>query len=58
VDFPSLMIGGFRFAQPTLRPTAYGLMSDVLRKNSAVDHQSLAARIHRLIEKFHDARGH
>ena len=29
------------------------LMSNVLRKNSAVDHQTLATRIHRLIEKRH-----
>lgn len=31
------------------------LMSNVLRKNSAVDHQTLATRIHRLIEKAHRA---
>lgn len=29
------------------------LISNVLRKNSAVDHQTLATRIHRLIEKLH-----
>jgi len=29
------------------------LMSNVLRKNSAVDHQTLATRIHRLIERHH-----
>jgi hypothetical protein len=29
------------------------LMSNVLRKNSAVDHQTLGTRIHRLIEKAH-----
>lgn len=29
------------------------LASNVLRKNSAVDHQTLATRIHRLIEKAH-----
>ncbi|HYQ71468.1 MAG TPA: serine hydrolase [Gammaproteobacteria bacterium] len=29
------------------------LISNVLRKNSAVDHQTLATRIHRLIEKEH-----
>jgi hypothetical protein len=29
------------------------LISNVLRKNSAVDHQTLATRIHRLIEKRH-----
>jgi hypothetical protein len=29
------------------------LMSNVLRKNSAVDHQTLATRIHRLIESHH-----
>jgi hypothetical protein len=32
------------------------LTSNVLRKNSAVDHQTLATRIHRLIEKAHNAR--
>jgi hypothetical protein len=32
------------------------LISNVLRKNSAVDHQTLATRIHRLIEKAHPAR--
>ncbi|MCB1740266.1 MAG: serine hydrolase [Gammaproteobacteria bacterium] len=31
------------------------LTSNVLRKNSAVDHQSLATRIHRLIERRHGA---
>jgi len=31
------------------------LMSNVLRKNSAVDHQTLATRIHRLIEAAHPA---
>ncbi len=31
------------------------LMSNVLRRNSAVDHQSLATRIQRLIEKRHPA---
>ena len=29
------------------------VMSNVLRKNSAVAHQTLATRIHRLIESFH-----
>ena len=29
------------------------LLSNVVRKNSAVDHQTLATRIHRLIEKAH-----
>ena len=29
------------------------LISNVLRKNSAVDHQTLATRIHRLIEAAH-----
>jgi hypothetical protein len=29
------------------------LISNVLRKNSAVEHQTLATRIHRLIEKEH-----
>jgi len=29
------------------------LISNVLRKNSAVEHQTLATRIHRLIEKMH-----
>ena len=29
------------------------VLSNVLRKNSAVDHQSLAMRIHRLIERHH-----
>ena len=32
------------------------LTSNVLRKNSAVDHQTLATRIHRLIEKAHNAQ--
>jgi hypothetical protein len=32
------------------------LTSNVLRKNSAVDHQSLATRIHRLIEQRHGLR--
>jgi hypothetical protein len=31
------------------------LISNVLLKNSAVDHQTLATRIHRLIEKAHPA---
>ncbi len=31
------------------------LISNVLRKNSAVDHQTLATRIHRLMEKEHPA---
>ena len=31
------------------------LVSNVLRKNSAVDHQTMATRIHRLIEKAHPA---
>ena len=31
------------------------LISNVLRKNSAVDHQTLATRIHRLIEAAHPA---
>jgi hypothetical protein len=29
------------------------VMSNVLRKNSAVEHQTLATRLHRLIEGFH-----
>jgi len=29
------------------------LISNVLRKNSAVDHQTMATRIHRIIEKLH-----
>lgn len=29
------------------------LISNVLRKNSAVDHQKLATRIHRVIERLH-----
>jgi hypothetical protein len=33
------------------------LMSNVLRKNSAVDHQTLATHIHRLIEKRHAGAG-
>jgi hypothetical protein len=32
------------------------LISNVLRKNSAVDHQTLATRIHRLIEAAHPVR--
>ena len=32
------------------------LISNVLRKNSAVEHQTLATRIHRLIEKEHPVR--
>ncbi|MGQ0594912.1 MAG: hypothetical protein ACT4QB_20430 [Gammaproteobacteria bacterium] len=32
------------------------LMSNVLGKNSAVDHQTLATRLHRLIEKRHSIR--
>ncbi len=31
------------------------LLSNVLRKNSAVDHQTLATRIHELIEQHHAA---
>ena len=31
------------------------LLSNVLRKNSAVDHQTLATRIHQLIEQKHAA---
>ena len=31
------------------------LVSNVLRKNAAVDHQTMATRIHRLIEKAHPA---
>ncbi len=31
------------------------VMSNVLRRNSAVDHQTLATRIHRLIERAHPA---
>jgi hypothetical protein len=31
------------------------LLSNVLRKNSAVDHQTLATRIHQLIEQYHAA---
>jgi hypothetical protein len=29
------------------------VMSNVLRKNSAVEHQTLATRLHRLIEGYH-----
>lgn len=32
------------------------LMSNVLRRNSAVDHQTFAMRLHRLIEAFHKPR--
>jgi hypothetical protein len=32
------------------------LMSNVLRRNSAVDHQTFATRTHRLIKSFHAAR--
>ncbi len=32
------------------------LMSNVLRKNSAVAHQTMATRIHRLIESFHPGK--
>ena len=32
------------------------LMSNVLKHNSAVDHQTMATRIHRLIEKFHSQK--
>ena len=32
------------------------LMSNVLRRNSAVDHQTFATRTHRLIQSFHKAR--
>ncbi|MDA0821990.1 MAG: hypothetical protein O3C28_06150 [Proteobacteria bacterium] len=32
------------------------LMSNVLRRNSAVDHQSFATRLHRLIEAYHKPR--
>jgi hypothetical protein len=28
-------------------------MSNVLRRNSAVDHQTFATRLHRLIEAYH-----
>ncbi|MBT8446397.1 MAG: hypothetical protein KJO38_04560, partial [Gammaproteobacteria bacterium] len=35
---------------------AVTLMSNVLRRNSAVDHQTLATRIHRLLEKHHAAK--
>lgn len=41
---------------PAQQRTLYymvALTSNVLRKNSAVDHQTLATRIHRLIEKRH-----
>lgn len=41
---------------PPGRPRLYyfvSVLSNVLKKNSAVDHQTLAARIHRLIEKAH-----
>lgn len=31
------------------------VMSNVLRKNSAVEHQTLATRLHRLIERYHAA---
>jgi hypothetical protein len=31
------------------------VMSNVLRKNSAVEHQTLATRVHRLIERYHAA---
>ena len=32
------------------------LMSNVLRRNSAVDHQTFATRLHRLIEAYHKSR--
>jgi hypothetical protein len=32
------------------------VMSNVLRQNSAVEHQTLATRLHRLIERYHAAR--
>ncbi|HEY1418820.1 MAG TPA: serine hydrolase, partial [Myxococcaceae bacterium] len=32
------------------------LVSNVLRKNSAAEHQALATRFHRLVEKVHDGR--
>ncbi len=32
------------------------LMSNVLRRNSAVDHQTFATRTHRLIQSFHAPR--
>ena len=41
---------------PAVNPDHYyivTLVSNVLRKNSAVDHQTLATRIHRIIEKLH-----
>ena len=33
------------------------LNSNVLRKNSAVDHQTFATRVHRLLEKRHGIGG-
>ncbi len=45
---------------PAENPRLYYLVtlnSNVLRKNSAVDHQTLATRIHRLIEKRHGTPG-
>ncbi len=41
---------------PATKPGLYymvTLTSNVLRRNSAVDHQTLATRIHRLIERHH-----
>jgi hypothetical protein len=32
------------------------VMSNVLRKNSAVEHQSLATRIHRMVQSLHPVR--
>ena len=44
---------------PAGQPRLYylvALMSNVLRKNSAVDHQTLATEIHKLIEEKHSQK--
>ncbi len=46
---------------PAGRPRLYymvAIMSNVLRKNSAVDHQTLGTRIQRLIQSYHQGAGH
>ncbi|MGH8563089.1 MAG: hypothetical protein ACREXW_03010 [Gammaproteobacteria bacterium] len=49
---------GDRLSQPRYRRLYYlvALMSNVLGKVSAVDHQTLATRLHRLIENRHPIR--
>ncbi len=51
----SVAIVEYPARQPQLR-YAVAVMSNVLRKNSAVAHQTLALRIHRLVEARHKAR--